>query len=118
MPRDHSAHLAGPLEYSQKIVERRPHSTDEHLAGIGYGSDIMSVPLEEKITLLVLELLYFSTEIGLSNIQARRSLAKMKVARHGQDELRPSEITIEIETHVSPSPNGMVFLRGQRRYRR
>jgi len=118
LPGNHSAHFAGPLEPSYQIIEHRPHCADEGLPGIGYGSDIVSVALEEQITLLVLKLLHLPTEIGLSNIQARRCLAKMKFARHRQDELRPSEITIKIDTHVLSAPNEVVFLGGRRAYRR
>jgi len=118
LPGDHSAHFAGPLESSSEIIEHRRHGADERLPGIRYSSDIVSVALEEQITLLVLKLLHLATEIGLSNIQARRCLAKMKFARHRQDELRPSEITIKIDTHVLSAPNEVVFLGGRRAYRR
>jgi hypothetical protein len=114
LPGYQSAHFAGPLESGSQIIKHRLDCANERLPGVRDGRDAFSVPLKEKITSLVLELLHRSTQIGLSNIQARRSLAKMKVACHGQDELDFSEITVKMGTHVSPASNEVVFLRGQR----
>jgi hypothetical protein len=114
LPGYQSAHFAGPLESGSEIIKHRLDCANERLPGVRDGRDAFSVPLKKKITSLVLELLHRSAQIGLSNIQARRSLAEMKIARHGQDELDLSEITVKINTHVSPASNEVVYLRGQR----
>ena len=114
LPGYQSAHFAGPLESGSEIIKHRLDCANERLPGVRDGRDAFSAPLKERITSLVLELLHRSAQIGLSNIQARRSLTKMKVACHGQDELDLSEITVKMDTHVSPASNEVVFLRGQR----
>jgi hypothetical protein len=85
LPGYQAAHFAGPLESGSEIIKHRLDCANECLPGVRDGRDAFSVPLKKKITSLVLELLHRSAQIGLSNIQARRSLANRGSASYEID---------------------------------
>jgi hypothetical protein len=74
------------------------------------------ITLEERGTQLLLELLYRSADVGLRNVQARRSLAKMQFSRYGHRKFQFLDFARKIHgfTHLK----GSVFLGGSRDHRR